>query len=702
VEDGNQSSPESALQHDLESERALLREAVRRQRILSEVSRILLDYTGEDDIEPLRRIVDRVVEALGDWCAFSLIQSDGLMKNVASYHPAARQRELALRAEELVPRQRWDAPPAELNPLLQKRPIVYESISDEMLRASLPSEEAFRVYKEIGLSSLIIAPMIIAGEPMGTLVLASTGQGGLRYSGADIDFVFSLASRAALAVRNARLVRALNYERREAERRAAELFAVLHSDPNGVALFGPDGRLRFCSPSLDTITTYKLSAQVGRHYRDLLMSGEVPRPPDATGAGLAHVDAIFADQASTARDLIKLGQPPRDVIRSTSPVVSPGGDYLGRLFVYVDVTAERELDRQRADFLTIAAHEMRTPLTPLSMYLQTIERRQSRGLAIDPQLIAKSRRQVTRLERLVQDLLDVSRLDAGRVELRLEDVPLDALVDEVAADFRAGSRQHELVVERPAAPLLVPGDRERLEQVVVNLLQNAIKYSPRGGRISVRVFPEGREAVVEVTDQGIGIPAEEHTKLFKRFFRARNAAASNYGGLGIGLYVSHDIIERHGGRFEVESQVGKGTTFRFRLPVSDGASPKPAPRPRRILLVDDDPDIIEATAGFLEDEGFTVMRAHDGRSALEQIRHDVPDLMLIDLMMPILDGWALIDRIQTEKLAAGVPMVVFSADRDVRQKAAELGADAVLRKPFSLEELQELVTRLLGKPRAEP
>src|SRR5438552_3157982 len=220
-----------------------LAEAERRQRILSEVSRVLLDYAGPDEIEPLRRIVHQVTDALAnDWCAFALVQPDGTLKNVATYHPDPQQRELAKKLDVLLPPRQWDAGPAELNPLLQKRPIITEEITDEMLRAAIPSEDAFQALKEIGLTSAIVVPMFDGSEPLGRLLLASTGKG-RRYSNEDVDFAYSLAGRAALAVRNARLVAELarqrdiqSHERAEADRRFAELRAVFDSDPNGIAL----------------------------------------------------------------------------------------------------------------------------------------------------------------------------------------------------------------------------------------------------------------------------------------------------------------------------------------------------------------------------------------------------------------------------------------------------------------------------------
>jgi CheY-like chemotaxis protein len=364
------------------------------------------------------------------------------------------------------------------------------------------------------------------------------------------------------------------------------------------------------------------------------------------------------------------------------------------------VTEQRELDRQRSDFLTVAAHELRTPLTPLSMYLQSIERRLARGQPVEADLVNKARRQVERLGKLVEDLLDVSRLESRRIQVGALDVDLNALVDAVVADFRAQTRNHDIVFQRAAAAILVLGDEDRLEQVLVNLLNNAIKYSPQGGQIVVSLGRAAAEARVSVKDPGIGIPKAEHPRLFQRFFRAANATTRNYSGLGIGLFVSSEIIKRHGGRFEVQSDVGAGSTFTFYLPLSARARETSGAR-ARVLLVDDDPEILEATGQLLREWGYAVDEARDGQTALSIARTAEPDLMLIDLMMPVMDGWTLIRRLRDEKVALQVPVVVFSADRDARDKARHLEADAALRKPFELQELQDVLERLLPpKPAA--
>jgi signal transduction histidine kinase len=172
-------------------------------------------------------------------------------------------------------------------------------------------------------------------------------------------------------------------------------------------------------------------------------------------------------------------------------------------------------------------------------------------------------------------LLDTSRIQAGRLELRHEPVSLRELTREVLADLRPVSPHHTLEYEEPGEPLTLHGDRSRLAQVLVNLVENAVKYSPMGGTIRVTLERDGARARVSVADGGIGIPADQKDHLFERFFRARNAPISGFGGLGLGLYICRDIVERHGGHIWVESEVGHGSTFYVALPLLSAASPAP-------------------------------------------------------------------------------------------------------------------------------
>ncbi|WNG18726.1 ATP-binding protein [Cystobacter fuscus] len=268
-----------------------------------------------------------------------------------------------------------------------------------------------------------------------------------------------------------------------------------------------------------------------------------------------------------------------------------GDTIVGRVWSYRDVTAERraqaererllheaeEAIRVRDDFLSIASHELKTPLTPLKLHLQVLRQRAVSGQPFPLQHVEKALAQVVRLSGLINDLLDTSRIQAGRLELKHEPMPLQHLTREVFADFRPVSPHHTLEYEEPDETLTIQGDRGRLAQVLVNLLENAIKYSPTGGTIRLTVERYGAQALVSVTDRGIGIPSDQMAHLFERFFRARNAPISGFGGLGLGLYICRDIVERHGGRIWVESEAGAGSTFRFTLPVMEGAADAHAP-----------------------------------------------------------------------------------------------------------------------------
>ncbi|HEY0839879.1 MAG TPA: ATP-binding protein, partial [Vulgatibacter sp.] len=240
--------------------------------------------------------------------------------------------------------------------------------------------------------------------------------------------------------------------------------------------------------------------------------------------------------------------------------------------------AEAERDRSlrsaedaiqvRDDFLSIASHELKTPLTPLSTWLQLVQRRVATGKPIDPSWLVKARNSLDRLAALVNDLLDASRVQARRLTLRFEPVLLNDLVMEQMAAAETLTTKHELVTDVPQEPVRVMGEKARLEQVLANLLENAIKYSPRGGTIRVELHADpAHEAVIAVSDSGVGIPKDQIPLLFDRFFRARNISSRSYGGLGLGLYIVHDIVEHHGGRIWVESEVGVGSTFSIALPL---------------------------------------------------------------------------------------------------------------------------------------
>jgi signal transduction histidine kinase len=247
---------------------------------------------------------------------------------------------------------------------------------------------------------------------------------------------------------------------------------------------------------------------------------------------------------------------------SASPVDRTDGE---RLVVAVlrDETARRRLDEQRDDFLSTAAHEFKTPLAVVKAYAQLLRRRDQP----DPQALAVIERQVDRLSRLVQQMLDASRLRLDAGNGRLERFDLSALADEIVSALRPAAPRHALRVraERPA-PVL--GDRDRIGRVLTCLVDNAVRFSPSGGDVEAQVDATGGEVTVAVRDQGVGIPPERQAHLFERFYRAHAGTPQDYGGFGVGLDLAREIVERHGGRIWFESAPGAGSTFHFSLPAA--------------------------------------------------------------------------------------------------------------------------------------
>jgi PAS domain S-box-containing protein len=276
-----------------------------------------------------------------------------------------------------------------------------------------------------------------------------------------------------------------------------------------------------------------------------------------------------------------------------APCFNEDGQVEGGVGIVEDVTEQRSAEaerdrlfreaqeaiRVRDDFLTIASHELKTPLTPLSLRLASLERRLERKEPVDPALLRHARQHLVRLAALINDLLDASRIEAGRLALHFEPTRLDAIIERVLTVMDAERGQHRIDYSHPPEAVRIRGDPYRLEQVIANLLENALKYSSADSTVRVTLGVRGDFALLSVADEGIGIPRDQQEQLFERYFRARNVSVTSYGGLGLGLYISRDIVERHGGRIWVESEVGRGATFHVALPLLSAASPTP-PEPR--------------------------------------------------------------------------------------------------------------------------
>jgi PAS domain S-box-containing protein len=382
---------------------------------------------------------------------------------------------------------------------------------------------------------------------------------------------------------------------------------------------------------------------------------------------------------------------------------------------YLDVTdrkrAEtelREADRKKDDFLALLAHELRNPLAPVRNGLQVIRLSSERGPRERAQ--AMMDRQLTHMVRLIDDLLDVSRISRNKMELRRARISLADAVGSAVETARPAieAAGHDLRVDVPAEPVLLDADLTRVAQVIANLLTNSAKYTERGGRIELTARRDGDDAVVSVTDTGIGIPAESLGNIFDLFSQVDRSIERATGGLGIGLALVKGLVEMHGGTVTAASAgPGKGSTFTVRLPAVPardaaaagpavgGGGPSGGPG-RRILVVDDNRDSAESMGEMLQLFGNEVALAHDGVEAVERAGAFRPQVILMDVGMPRLNGYEATRRIREQPWGKGVAIVALTGwgQEGDRSKSRAAGCDGHLVKPVSLADLQRVLAEV--------
>jgi len=363
----------------------------------------------------------------------------------------------------------------------------------------------------------------------------------------------------------------------------------------------------------------------------------------------------------------------------------------------------READRRKDEFLALLAHELRNPLAPVVNAVNIMHLKEPG----DPDLQwcrEVIERQAGQLTRLVDDLLDVSRITLGKIKLRPERVDLAKVIAgalELSRPLMEAHR-HQLVTLLPDTPVVLQGDLARLTQVVANLLTNAAKYQNDGGRIDLVVEQQGQEAVIAVRDRGIGIPPQMLTEVFELFSQGERTLDRAQGGLGIGLSLVKTVVEMHGGSVSAHSEgVDRGSEFLIRLPcllepaIAGPAAEPPARRaipPRRILIVDDSRDAAESLAMLLSLSGHQVLVSHHGEEALSLAAAERPEVVLLDIGLPGIDGYEVCRRLRQGGLdgALIIAMTGYGQERD-RQRSKDAGFDTHTVKPVELDHLMELL-----------
>ena len=484
----------------------------------------------------------------------------------------------------------------------------------------------------------------------------------------------------------------------------------------------------------------KQDTLIWNEYHELIMGYE-PGTPNRTYRDFAdrvHPDDLPRLEAGFREAIEKRGE-----YQFTHKVVWPGGtirwvDARGHFFyndqgeavrslgIMTDITERKRLeneleernaalledDRRKNEFLATLAHELRNPLAPLRSGLEVMRLAEN-----DPAMVTHARqmmdRQVHQMVRLVDDLLDLSRISRGKVELRMERVNLADVVASAVETSRPLIEQggHELRVHLPAESIEIEADTTRLAQVFANLLNNAAKYTERGGRIHLSVVRDGAEVSVAVTDNGVGIPEAMLPRIFQMFTQVERSLDRSQGGLGIGLTIVKQLVELHGGKVvAISAGQGKGSTFVVTLPVQSARAPQATAigqrsgaattsatnRPWRILVVDDNRDAAISLSIMLELMGNETRTAHDGLEALTAAEHYRPDIVLLDIGMPRMNGYEAARRLRQEPWGTQLVLVALTGwgQAEDKERSRDAGFNHHLVKPVEISALETLFAEL--------
>lgn len=408
------------------------------------------------------------------------------------------------------------------------------------------------------LQQVVALPMTIKPELIGVLYVFRAY--GTRFTANDRQVLASFADQAAIAVHNAQLYERVSYEKRR-------LDAILEYSADGVLILDSAHRIVVFNHALAQLSGWPATDALGRHHDEVIRWTRLETDMDfckavAGGWPLSPARPIYVEG-----DLRRHHGGSVSIGITYAPLFDRDGRLVNIIADVRDITRFREADEIKSTFISVVSHELKTPVALIKGYADTLLREDARW---DPEMTHESLtvivEEADRLNKLIDDLLDASRLQAGGLSLEMEPTMLTALVERVADHFRTQTQAHELDVRFPTDFPAVPGDPARLEQVLNNLVSNAIKYSPSGARIEIsgRVLPD--DVIVTVSDEGTGIPFEEQYRIFERFFRGARERNQRTPGAGLGLYLAKAIVEAHGGRIWVESNPGEGAAFSFTIP----------------------------------------------------------------------------------------------------------------------------------------
>ena len=504
-----------------------------------------LDYR-----ETLKQVATLAAGEIADWCSVHIREADGSIVELANAHRDPAQVTFARELQERYPPQP-DTPTGAAAVIRTGEPELVPEITDEMLRAVARDELHLDLITQLGLESYVCVPLKGREGTVGAITLVAA-EPGRRFGAEDLALAEELARRAAAAIENATL-----YREAAARAQAARVLATIG---DGVFLVDPGGRIRLWNTAAAAITGLAEADVLGKRPQSAISGWDAV-------AGLIPVAA--AGESGRAENVpLQIGE--RELWLSISAV----GYEEGTVYAFRDLTEERVLEAMRQDLVSTVSHELRTPLAAIYGAAVTLRRDDVElERELHDKLLEVIAEESAQLAEIVNDLLIASQLDTGTLHARIERCdPREIAELEIAAARLHLPDEVELELDAPDELPAVAADAGQLRQVLANLIENAVKYSPRGGTISVALQPAGLYVRFAIRDQGLGIPPAEHRRIFEKFYRLDPDMSLGVGGTGLGLYICRELVRRVDGRIWVESDGRSGSTFFVEIP-QEAATP---------------------------------------------------------------------------------------------------------------------------------
>ncbi|RUS44626.1 ATP-binding protein [Cohnella sp. AR92] len=559
-----------------------------------------------------------------------------------------------------------------------------------------PANESEKGYvtEEIPASDMYVPVLGSDGVPVAVIGLTSVGR---RFTSEDEEEMVSFALQVSLSLEKLRM-----YETAEHQRILTQ--DMLDTIQEGIQLLNAQGTTIQVNRTWREMMGLPAAGEIaaGREECRALLSSLVDEPEPL----LAFLSSIADGREDVGAEIVyKMRQPQPRIIRMYYEPMMRSKERKGYLLVHQDITKEYEADQLKSEFVSTVSHELRTPLASvlgfaeLLLYKKLAPERQTK-------YISTIHQEATRLTALINDFLDLQRMESGRMTYELRELELGSLVKETMELHAMQSDGHRFLFEDASEAAVVLADKDKIEQVLLNVIGNAVKYSPGGGDIKVSCLLQGNQLRVAIEDQGLGIPEESLPKLFEKFYRVDNGDRRAIGGTGLGLSIVKEIMTMHEGEVEVASAYGQGTTVTLAFPLAkacatDDRGPKKAwergEEQMQILLVEDDASLSELLAEELRENGYSVISCDSGEGALAWISEHRPDAVVLDLLLSKgMSGLEFLERMKADERFADTPVLVSSAFEE-KERALELGARGYLVKPYQPSMLSESLRRLLAE-----